>query len=53
VRVDGFLARMGRRKFAISEDSVQRPDALDVVAVHPDRINISLRPAAGAAGAGT
>jgi len=48
VRVDGFLARMGRRTFAIAEDSVRRPEALDVVAVHPDRIKVSLRPAAGA-----
>ena len=53
VRVDGFLARMGRRTFAISEDSVRRPDPLDVVAVHPDRVKVSLRPAAGAAGAGS
>ena len=35
VRVDGFLARMGRRTFAIAEDSVRRPEALDVVAVQP------------------
>jgi uncharacterized protein (TIGR00159 family) len=48
VRVDGFLARMGRRTFAIAEDSVRRPEALDVVAVHPDRVKVSLRPAAGA-----
>ena len=47
VRVDGFLARMGRRTFAIAEDSVRRPEALDVVAVHPDRVKVSLRPAAG------
>lgn len=48
VRVDGFLARMGRRTFAIAEDSVRRPEALDVVAVRPDRVKVSLRPAAGA-----
>jgi uncharacterized protein (TIGR00159 family) len=47
VRVDGFLTRMGRRTFAIAEDSVRRPEALDVVAVHPDRIKVSVRPAAG------
>jgi uncharacterized protein (TIGR00159 family) len=48
VRVDGFLARMGRRTFAIAEDSVRRPEALDVVAVHPDRVKVSVRPAPGA-----
>ena len=46
VRVDGFLARMGRRTFAIAEDSVRRPEALDVVAVRPDRVKVSVRPAA-------
>jgi uncharacterized protein (TIGR00159 family) len=45
VRVDGYLARMGRRTFAIADDSVRRPDALDVVSVHPDRVKVSLRPA--------
>ena len=48
VRVDGFLARMGRRTFAIAEDSVRRPEALDVVAVRPDRVKVSVRPAAAA-----
>jgi len=52
VRVDGYLARMGRRTFAIEEDSVRRPEALDVVGVHPDRVKVSLRPAAGAAPGG-
>jgi diadenylate cyclase len=45
VRVDGYLARMGRRTFAIEEDSVRRPEGLDVVRVHPDRVKVSLRPA--------
>jgi diadenylate cyclase len=45
VRVDGFLARMGRRTFAIEEGSVHRPDALDVVSVHPDHVKVSLRAA--------
>ena len=47
VRVDAFLSRMGRRKFAIAEDAVRRPEALDVVAVHPKSVRISLRPAVG------
>ncbi|HKA14036.1 MAG TPA: diadenylate cyclase [Myxococcota bacterium] len=53
VRVDGFLARMGRRTFAISEDSVRRPEALDVVAVHPERVKVSLRPVEAGSGAGS
>jgi diadenylate cyclase len=50
VRVDGYLARMGRRTFAIAEDSVRRPEALDVVAVHPDRVKVYVRPAGGVKG---
>ncbi len=48
VRVDAYLARMGRRTFALEEDSVRRPDGLDVVAVHPERVKVSVRPAGGA-----
>ena len=48
VRVDAYLARMGRRTFALEEDSVRRPDGLDVVSVHPDRVKVSVRPAGGA-----
>jgi len=47
VRVDAYLARMGRRTFALEEDSVRRPEGLDVVAVHPERVKVSLRPAGG------
>ncbi len=50
VRVDAYLARFGRRTFALGEDSVRRPDALDVVAVRPERIKVSLRPAGGESG---
>ncbi len=45
VRVDAYLARFGRRTFALGDDSVRRPDTLDVVAVHPDRVKVSVRPA--------
>ena len=48
VRVDAYLARMGRRTFALEQDSVRRPDGLDVVAVHPERVRVSLRPVGGA-----
>jgi hypothetical protein len=46
VRVDAYLARFGRRTFALEEDSVRRPEALDVVGILPERIKLSLRPAA-------
>jgi hypothetical protein len=48
VRVDAYLARMGRRTFALEEDSVRRPDGLDVVSVHPERVKVSVRPAGAA-----
>jgi len=48
-RVDAYLARMGRRTFALEDDSVRRPEGLDVIAVHPERVKVSLRPAGGAA----
>jgi hypothetical protein len=46
VRVDAYLARFGRRTFTLEGDSVRRPDALDVVSIRPERIKLSLRPAA-------
>ena len=45
VRVDAYLSRFGRRTFALEEDSVRRPEALDVVSIRPERIKLSLRPA--------
>lgn len=45
VRVDAYLARMGRRTFALEQDYVRRPEGLDVVAVDPERVKVSLRPA--------
>ncbi len=53
VRVDAYLARLGRRTFALDEDSVRRPDALDIVAIDPDRIKLSLRPASAEPEAGS
>jgi diadenylate cyclase len=46
VRVDAYLARFGRRTFAIDEGSIRRPDALEIVSIEPDRIKLSLRPVA-------
>jgi uncharacterized protein (TIGR00159 family) len=51
VRVDAYLARFGRRTFAISEDSVRRPDGLDVVALNTKQVKVSLRPAGDSAAA--
>lgn len=45
VRVDAYLARFGRRTFALEEDSVVRPDVLDVVSISPDKVKLSLRAA--------
>ena len=53
VRVDAYLTRFGRRTFALEEDSVRRPDALDIVAIDPDRIKLSLRPASAEPEAGS
>jgi hypothetical protein len=53
VRVDAYLARLGRRTFTLDEDSIRRPDTLDLVSIDPDRIKLSLRPVADeAAGTG-
>ncbi len=46
VRVDAYLARLGRRTFTLDEDSVRRPDVLDVVAIDPERVKLSLQPVA-------
>lgn len=45
IRIDAYLARLGRRTFAISAQDVRRPDAVSVVGVAPDRVRLSLRAA--------
>jgi uncharacterized protein (TIGR00159 family) len=50
VEIDAYLARFGRRTFAVSADDVQTPDGVSVVAVEPERIRISLEPAAAGPG---
>jgi len=45
VQIDAYLARLGRRTFSISPDTVHRPDGLSVVEVSPDKVKISLAPA--------
>jgi hypothetical protein len=43
VRVDALLAQLGRRTFEISPDDVERPDAVEVAEIRPDRVRINLR----------
>lgn len=43
VRVDAFLARLGRRTFQIGPAAVEGPSSLAVRAVRPDRVVLSLR----------
>ena len=43
VRVDAYLARLGRRTFTLDEDAVRRPDTLDVVSIEPERVKLDLR----------
>jgi uncharacterized protein (TIGR00159 family) len=45
VRVDAYLARFGRRTFKIAVQDIDTPDALEVVAIEPETIKISLVPA--------
>jgi len=54
VRVDALLAELGRRTFSLTPANVQRPEIVEVRAIEPDRVRISLaeqpKPATGAAG---
>jgi hypothetical protein len=43
VRVDAYLARLGRRTFTLDEDSVRHPELLEVVSIEPEKIKLSLR----------
>lgn len=46
VRVDAYLARLGRRTFAVSAQNVHKPDALSVVSLAPEKVRVSLKTAA-------
>ncbi len=54
VRVDALLAELGRRTFSLGPANVQHPEIVEVRAIEPDRVKISLserpKPATGAAG---
>lgn len=43
VKVDAFLAQLGRRTFSVGPDQVQRPPEFEVVSVSPSQIRVSLR----------
>jgi uncharacterized protein (TIGR00159 family) len=42
VRVDALLARLGRRTFPITPESVAHPEGLEVLSVRPDRVKLSI-----------
>jgi uncharacterized protein (TIGR00159 family) len=45
VRVDAYLARLGRRTFFLSSADVEHPENLTVVDIEPERVRVSLRSA--------
>ena len=50
VHVDGYLARLGRRTFAVSPEDVRAPETISVVSIDPERVRVSLRAAVTAEG---
>jgi uncharacterized protein (TIGR00159 family) len=42
VRVDVFLAKLGRRTFQLDPDRVKRPRGADVASLEPDRVRIAV-----------
>jgi len=44
IRVDGDLARLGRRTFAIEESQIEHPPELEIVAIEQPRIRLALEP---------
>ena len=42
VRVDGDLARLGRRTFKLEAEQVEHPEALEVVAIAPGKVRLEL-----------
>jgi len=43
VRIDAFLAQLGRRTFQVTSDQVDHPPEIEVLGVSPGQIRISLR----------
>lgn len=44
VEIDAYLARFGRRTFALEASSVSKPSALDILAIAPETVRLSLEP---------
>ena len=42
IQLDAYLARFGRRTFTISADTVEMPNGLTVVSIHPEKVRLSL-----------
>lgn len=45
IQIDAYLARLGRRTFAIESDDVRVPEGVSVVAISSDRVRLDLRAA--------
>ena len=42
IQLDAYLSRLGRRTFSIEQTAVKKPSALDVLAISPDKVRLSL-----------
>ena len=44
VRIDAYLARLGRRTFALEPSQIQGHGGATIVAIHPERVRLDLEP---------
>jgi hypothetical protein len=49
VRVDALLVELGRRSFSLTPANVRHPETVEVRAIEPDSVKISLSEVKGAA----
>lgn len=42
IEIDGYLARLGRRTFEVTEAEIRKPASLDVIALEPSSVRLSL-----------
>lgn len=42
IRVDAYLAELGRRTFTINSSNVRKPESLSVVAITPEKVKLSV-----------
>jgi hypothetical protein len=47
IRLDGLQIRLGRRRFDLSRSDVEVPPGIEVLAVEPPRVLVSVRAASG------